>query len=129
MALQFDPTLLFGTSGNALAYTTLNNYATSPSSTSFIVDFSTVLGGYVQIWNVGGGTVNATNGTLVQVFSTPDNVWYDTVQYPLSFLFTTVVSTTQRQSFFLDNGKYTIALTNQDPSNAIHVMASTGLIV
>lgn len=125
MSLAYDPTELFGTSGNVLAYTKLNNYPTSPSSTTFIVDASNSLLAHLQIWNIGGASIGNPSGLFFQNFSTPDNIWYDTV--PLTpFLIPTIPSTTLRQSFYLSTGKYTISLVNNDPANAIWVMATTG---
>lgn len=129
MALQNDPSLLFAsTSGNVLPYTTLNNYPTSPSSITFTVDVSNSIGANLQIWNV-GGTVNAVNGLYYQVFSTSDNVWYDTNEFYPPFLMPTVSNFTSRQTFQLATGKYQIQLTNTDPSNTINVMATTGNLV
>lgn len=129
MSLQADPSLLFGSSGNVLAYTTLNNYPTSPSSTTFTVDVSNSLGAYLQIWDIAGGTVNATNGVSYQVFSTPDNVWYDTNTFMPYYVIPTVASSNQRQTLLLGTGKYQIQLTNLDPANAVAVMATTGNLI
>ena len=129
MSLLYDPSELFGTSGNVLGQTTLNNYPTSPSSTTFIIDTSNGLAAHLQIWNIGGGSVNAINGLYFQAFSTPDNVWYDTSPAVPPYLIPTVASTIQRQSFYLSTGKYKVQLVNTDPSNSISVMATTGNIV
>ena len=132
--LAFDPSLNFApTSGNALPFTWLNNYPNVPSSVNFFVDCSqNSIGCYCQIWNspsgIGSTSIGNPSGCLVQVFSTPDNTWYDTVSYPLSFLFTPIPSTIQRKTIFLDTGKYNIALTNQDPLNSIFVLATTGTL-
>ena len=128
MSLQYDPSLLPGTSGNALSYTFLNHYPNSPSSTTFIVDVSNNIGVFLQVWNIGGGSVNATNGLLIYGFSSPDKVWFDTSPYGIILNLPTVASNIQRYSWELDTGYYQIQLTNMDPSNGINVMATTGLI-
>lgn len=128
--LAYDPTMLLnGGSGNVLSYTTLNNYPTSPSSVTFTVDVSNSLGATLQLWNVGGASVNTNNGLYYQVFSTSDNTWYDTNPYYSPFLIPVIANTIERQSFFLDTGKYQVQLTNTDPSNSISVMATTGNLV
>lgn len=129
MALLTDPSLLFGSSGNVLANTTLNNFPNAPSSTTFTVDVSNSLAAQLQIYNIGAGTVNGTNGLYYQVFSTVDNVWYDTNPYYPPFVIPTVQSVVSRQSFLLSTGKYKVQLVNLDPSNAITVLATTGNLV
>ena len=129
MPLQNDPSLLFGSSGNALANTTLTHYPNSPPSVNFTVNANNALGAYVQIWSIMTGIVaNPSSGTLVNIYSSPDNVWYDTNTYGLNFNIINVPSTTLRQSFILDTGQYQITLTNTDPLNNINVMATTGLL-
>jgi hypothetical protein len=128
MALLQDPTLLFGTSGNVLGLTTLANFP-GASSTTFTVDVSNSLLTSLQVWSIAGGTVNATNGVIFQAFSTPDNMWYDTVSYYPPIIMPQVASTLNRQSFMLSTGKYLVQLVNQDPSNSVTVMATTGNIV
>ncbi len=130
MPLQFDPTLSYGTSGNVLANTTLKNNPTAPSSTSFLVDCSTALGCYLQVWCIatGLGPVSTNSGTLVNVYSSPDNVWYDTSPYGVSANILSISTAIARQSFVLDTGKYNVVLTNTDPFNNINVMATTGLL-
>lgn len=130
MSLINDPSLLIGTSGNALPLTPLNHYPISPSSISFNLNFTNVLGGFIQIWSYpSGGTVNAVNGTLIQGYSSSDNVWYDTIPYGgVNLSLPTVVGSVQRQSIQYDTGQYQFTLTNQDPSNPIYVLATTGLL-
>lgn len=127
--LLADPSLIFGSSGNVLSQTTLNNYPTAPSSVTFTVDTSNSLGAALQVWNIGGGSVNAVNGLYYQVFSTSDNTWYDTYPYYPPFVIPTVASTISRQSFLLSTGKYKVQLVNTDPANTISVMATTGNLV
>ncbi len=124
MGLASDPSVTFNTAGNALASGSL----AANTSTTFTVDFSTnTIGGFLQVWNTGGGTVAGTNGCQVQAFATADTTPnYDTVAFSgVNFVITTVVSTAARQSVFLPTGKYQIKLTNLDVTNAITVEATT----
>jgi hypothetical protein len=130
MPLANDPTLLFGTSGNALANTTLTHYPNAGSSVSFQLSANAALGCYLQVWSIQTGTISSnSSGTLVNVYSSPDNVWYDTNPFPISYNIINIPSTTIRQSFFLDTGQYNVVLLNIDPFNNINVMATTGLLV
>lgn len=130
MPLQNDPSLLFGTSGNALANTTLNHYPNPPSSTSFIINASTCLGCYLQVWAIQTGIAvpNLVSGALVNIYSSPDSVWYDTNPFPISINIPTIASTVTRQSVILDTGQYSVSVLNTDPVNNINVMATTGLL-
>jgi len=124
MALQCDPSVTLETVGNVLTSGSL----AANTSTTFTVDFSTsTLGGYVQVWDTGGGTVATTNGCQVQAFLAGDTTPnYDTVPFAGTlFTITTVVSTAARQSFFLPTGKWQIKLTNLDVTNAITVEATS----
>jgi hypothetical protein len=127
VALQYDPSVGLSTRYNALASGSL----AANSSTTFTADFSAnCLGGFVQVWNTGGGTVAATNGCQVQAFATADTgPNYDTVAFAgTNFTIATVVSTAAAQSFLLPAGKYQIKLTNLDLSNAITVGATTATV-
>jgi len=120
MALQYDPSVTFNAAYNMYASNTL----AAGANISNTVDFSSsLLGGFVQIWNTGGGTVAATNGCQVQVFATADTTpSYDTVPFSgANFVIATVTSTAARQSIFLPTGKYSINLKNLDVTNAITV--------
>ena len=124
MALSTDPSVTLNTRYNALSSQSLAN----STSVTFTVDFSSSsLGGFVQIWNTGGGTVAATNGCQVQAFATADTgPNYDTIAFAgTNFTITTVVSTAAAQSFFLPTGKYQIKLINLDATNAVTVGATT----
>jgi hypothetical protein len=123
MALQYDPSATLNAHGNALTSASL----AANTAVSFTVDFtSSTLGGFVQIWNTGGGTVAATNGLQVQVFATADTTPnYDTIPFGgVNFTIATVTSTAARQSFFLPTGKFQVTLTNLDVTNAITVEAT-----
>ena len=124
MSLLYDPSVTFNTRYNALSSQTCTN----GTPLTFTVDFSNSrLGGFVQVWNTGGGTVAATNGCQVQAFATADTgPNYDTVAFAgTNFTITTVVSTAAAQSFFLPTGKYKIQLSNLDTANTITVGATT----
>ena len=124
MSLASDPSVTFNSNGNALSSQSLAN----STSVTFTADFSSsTVGGFVQVWDTGGGTVATTNGCQVQAFATADTgPNYDTVAFAgVNFVITTVVSTAARQSFFLPTGKYKIQLTNLDATNSITVEATT----
>lgn len=130
MALQFDPQFILGSSGNVLNNTVLNNYPTAPSSVTFNIDVSNSLGCYLQLWNIGGGSVtSATNGLFSQIFSTSDGVWYDTNAFYVPSVIPTVANSNQRQTYLLSTGKYQVQLVNTDPSYSINVMATSGNLV
>ena len=118
MALSSDPSVTYNAAGNVLATST--SIAAISSNSGNVVDFSSnALGGWVQVTNTGGGTVNSTNGCQVLVYAAGDSTpHYDTVAL-WTFVIATVVSTAARQSIFLPTGKYSITLSNLDPSNAI----------
>jgi len=127
MALLYDPSVTLSSAGNAVASSTSLNANTS---TTFNVDFSSsTLGGFVQIWNTGGGTVATTNGLQIQAFATAESGAspnYDTIAFGgVNFTIATTASTTARQSFFLPTGKYQIKLTNLDVTNGITIEATT----
>jgi hypothetical protein len=127
LSLQYDPSATLSTAGNALSSGSL----AASASTTFTVDFSAnTLGGFVQCWNTGGGTVAGTNGLQVQAFSTSDTTPnYDTIAFGgINFTIPTTASTAVRQSFFLPTGKYQIKFTNLDASNAITVEATSAAI-
>jgi hypothetical protein len=130
MPLANDPQLNLGVSGNALPLTLLNHTPNSPSSVTFTLNFNNIVGGFCQIWSLPSGSVGTTNGTLIQGFSSPDAVWYDTLPFGgVNFIMATVAGANpQRQTITYDIGQYGITLTNQDTANAIYVMATTGLI-
>ena len=123
MALTADPSVTFSSQYNARSNTTL----AAGASANFTADFSTSsLGGFVQVWNTGGGTVAGTNGCQVQAFATSDGTHYDTIPFGgVNFTITSVVSTQNGQSFFLPTGKYQITVTNLDVTNDITVGATT----
>lgn len=124
MPLGADPSVTFNAHYNALA----SQVCTNGTPLTFTVDFSSSsLGGFVQIWNTGGGTVNATNGCQVQAFATADTTpHYDTIPFAgVNFVITTVASSANAQSFFLPTGKYQVNLQNLDASNTITVGATT----
>lgn len=138
MSLAAAPTFTAGAAGNLIgAATSLVN--ATPVSSTFVVGVSgnsgaqgtittgTALSGRVQVWSKGGGTVAATNGCQVQVFSTSDGTNYDTVPFAaISFVIANAVSTQYYQSFELPPGQYKLTLTNLDTVNAITVEATLG---
>jgi len=124
VALQYDPSVTLNTRYNAYSSQSL----AAATSTTFTADFSSnSLGGFVQVWNTGSGSVAGTNGCQVQAFATADTgPNYDTVAFAgTNFTITTVASTAAAQTVFLPTGKYKIQLTNLDASNAITVGATT----
>jgi hypothetical protein len=120
MSLTADPSVTFNAAGNILAVSTA--LAASGVNSGSVVDFSVnSLGGWIQITDIGGGSVSATSGLQVQVFPAGDSTpHYDSVAI-YTFTITTVASTTSRQSILLPTGKYSITLTNLDATNGITV--------
>jgi hypothetical protein len=118
MALSSAPSVTYNAAGNILPTTT--SIAGGASNTSGVVDVSSnSLGAWVQVTATGGATVGATSGCQVAVRpagnSSPN---YDTIALS-SFTVPVAVSTAARASLLLPTGKYVIALTNLDPTNAI----------
>ncbi len=127
MPLTADPSVTMGTTAGALASQSL----AASAAVSFIADFSSsLLGGVIQVGSKGGVTVAATNGCLVQAFSTCDGgTTYDNIAFGgVNFIIANAVSTQYYQSFTLPTGKYKITLTNQDATNAITVQATTSTV-
>jgi len=79
----------------------------------------------VQVKNTGGGTVAGTNGCQVSVYRTfGATPAIDTIPI-FQVIIPTVTSTASYSSFHLETGRYQIALTNLDATNAITVGIST----
>jgi hypothetical protein len=127
MSLPSDPSVNFGSTGNAIAANT--NLALS-ASTSFTADFSTsTLGGFVQVFGKGGSSVSSTNGLQVQAFTTADGSTFDTIAFAgVNFTIPITASTTSTQSFLLPTGKYSVKLTNLDATYPITVEATTASV-
>jgi len=120
MALQYDPSVTAEAAGNIYA----SNSLAAATAVNNTVDFSTnTLGGYVQVWNTGGGTVATVNGCQVAAYLAGDTTpHYDTIPFAGTiFTIPTTVSTAAGQSFFLPTGKGQVTVTNLDATNAITV--------
>jgi hypothetical protein len=138
MSLASAPTFTPGSTGNVYASTALAGNA-SVTTSAFSVGLaggsgppgSTTTGsavaGRLQVLNIGGTTVAATNGCQVQIFSSSDNgVTYDTVPYLGPFIIATTQGATSVGSYDLPPGQYKLKFTNLDTSNGITVEATLG---
>lgn len=118
------PAWTSNTAGNALGSVTLSH---TGALQTFELDFTTVMRGKCQVQSTPTGTVAATNGCQVSVYSrsagngTPVN---DTV---LMFQFTmaSVASTAGDQTFYLDSGLYHVTLKDLDTTNDVTVLATS----
>jgi hypothetical protein len=135
MSLSASPTFTPGSAGNLYASTSLAASGTYTSGFFYVgvsgqsgaqgsTTTGSALSGRLQIWDV-ATTVAATNGLLVQIFSTSDGTNPDTIAYA-GFTITSLASSTVIQSLDLPPGQYKVKLTNLDATNAIAVEMTLG---
>jgi hypothetical protein len=90
---------------------------------TFTLDLRTKLGATLEIRNTGGGTVAAGAAVTVAISTSSDGTTYATVA-SISLSITTVASTLQSASIFLEGGRrYQCVLTNGDATNATTLAA------
>ena len=139
MSLSAAPTFTPGSPGNLVPSQACTS--ATPVTTTFAIGLAgdagpqgslttgSAVSGRIQVWSKGGTSVAATNGCLVQVFSTSDGTNYDTVPFAgVSFVIANAVSAQYYQSFELPPGQYKLLLSNLDTTNAITVEATLGTI-
>lgn len=140
MPLSAAPTFTPGSTGNIYATSTLAASASTTQGPIYIgvvnqggsagsTTTGAALSGRVQIIMTDSGTVAATYGLQVQVFSTSDGgTTYDAVPFAgCNFVMqTTSRNTAYPLSFDLTPGQYKIKFTNLDATNAITVQATLG---
>lgn len=119
------PAWTSNTAGNALASVTLSN---SGALQTFVLDFTGVMRGKCQVQSAAGGTVAGTNGCQVSIYSrsggngTPVN---DTIAFDQFTIPSTVSTTNDGPTFYLDSGLYYVTLKNLDASNNLTVLATS----
>jgi hypothetical protein len=112
------PNMTFGAAGNIRASASL---AASGTAT-YDVDYSTKLEGQVTTKNTPGGTIASTRGVRVDVYARYSSApSVGTIAIQSLTLPSAVASTAESATLYLSTGKYRIAITNLDGTNAVTV--------
>lgn len=103
------------TAGNVLGSGSLAASGTATAN----VDASGKYGADIQVSNTGGGTVAATNGVQVDVFSRIGSGPATDTIASQTFVIPTVVSTAALVTVHVPTGRWQFKLTNLDVTNAV----------
>lgn len=126
MSTSFAPVMTFNAAGNVIASGSL----AASGTTNANVDVSSKFAGILVVKNTPGGTVSTTRGLKIQIFQRYGSTPTTAPSAMITVTLPSAVASTAESSppIALPPGKYNVALTNLDASNAITVEATMDTI-